>query len=260
MVAAWRNSSNLALIHPCNCYRVSILVETILNMEQIACGEDRYFLGVELGWGGLVLFVRRSVTLDDLRSVKFEIEIVTGLSGRPNVVNLKAVYEDEDYVHLVMELCAGGELFQQLEKHVKFLEFNARVLFRHFMQLVLYCHDKETSGYWRYNQAADVWSAGFILYIFLCGMTPFWGKIRSRIFDAVRAADLRFLSEHQDHIFTSMENEYCERQNLSSVDVGMEINILALDLSHNQGILLLHSLACWDHVICQGFDYSNALY
>ena len=53
---------------------------------------------------------------------------MTRLSRHDNVVDLKAVYEDENYVHLVMELCAGGELFQQLEKQGCF-SAEARVLF-----------------------------------------------------------------------------------------------------------------------------------
>ncbi|XP_061953330.1 calcium-dependent protein kinase 26-like [Populus nigra] len=272
MAVAKSNSSRESLKQPCNCYRVSSLTETILDTHQISNLKDRYVLGEQLGWGqfGVIrvctdklsrevlacksISKDRLVTLDDARSVKLEIEIMTRLSGHANVVDLKAVYEDEDYVHLVMELCAGGELFHQLEKHGRFSEAEARVLFRHLMQVVLYCHEngvvhrdlkpenillatKSSSSPIKladfglatyvkpgqslhgtvgspfyiapevlaggYNQAADVWSAGVILYILLSGMPPFWGKTKSRIFDAVRAADLRFPSDPWDHITES---------------------------------------------------------
>ncbi|KAL6998173.1 calcium,calmodulin-dependent protein kinase [Sarracenia purpurea var. burkii] len=45
---------------------------------------------------------------EDVQSIKLEIEIMTRLSGHPDIVDLKAVYEKEDYVHLVMEHCIGG--------------------------------------------------------------------------------------------------------------------------------------------------------
>ncbi|KAJ6761287.1 CALCIUM-DEPENDENT PROTEIN KINASE 34-LIKE [Salix purpurea] len=272
MAVAKSNSSRESLKQPCNCYRVSSLTETILDTHQISNLKDRYVLGEQLGWGqfGVIrvctdklsrevlacksISKDRLVTSDDARSVKLEIEIMTRLSGHANVVDLKAVYEDEDYVHLIMELCAGGELFHQLEKHGRFSEAEARDLFRHLMQVVLYCHEngvvhrdlkpenillatKSSSSPIKladfglatyvkpgqslhgtvgspfyiapevlaggYNQAADVWSAGVILYILLSGMPPFWGTTKSRIFDAVRAADLRFPSDPWDHIAES---------------------------------------------------------
>ncbi|KAL3524230.1 hypothetical protein ACH5RR_017064 [Cinchona calisaya] len=269
MAVAKSNSIIESPSFPFKCYRVESLTDTILDTQQTSNLKDRFVLGGELGWGqfGIIrecsdkltgeclacksISKDRLVTQEDVRSIKLEIEIMTRLSGHPNVVNLKAVYEDEDYVHLVMELCAGGELFKQLEKHGKFPEPEARVLFRHLMEVVMYCHDKGVvhrdlkpenillatkapsspikladfglATYIKqgqslhgtvgspfyiapevlmggYDQAADVWSAGVILYILLSGIPPFWGKTKSRIFDAIRAANLRFPSNPWDYI------------------------------------------------------------
>lgn len=144
---------------PCNCYKAKNLTQSIVDTDHISDLKDSFVLGQQLGWGqfGVIrvcsnkstgeVFACKSiakdrlVTSDDARSVKLEIEILTRLSGHPNVVDLKAVYEDEDYVHLVMELCAGGELFHRLERNGRFSEVEARILFRHLMRVVLYCHE-----------------------------------------------------------------------------------------------------------------------
>lgn len=143
----------------CNCYKVSGLSSPILDSPHIAYLGDRYLLREHLGWGqfGVIracsdlvtgedlacksIAKNRLVSVEDVRSVALEMEVMARLSGHPNVVDLKAVYEEEDFVHLVMELCAGGELFHRLEKHGRFPEREAAVLFRDLMEVVMYCHD-----------------------------------------------------------------------------------------------------------------------
>lgn len=159
MAVAKSNSNKESSFQLSNCFSVPSLHKTILGTNQASNLKDQYALGEQLGWGqfgiiracsdrqtGEVLACKsiakdRLVTQEDVRSIKLEFEIMTRLSGHPNVVDLKAVYEEEDCVHLVMELCAGGELFHQLEKYGRFSEDKARVLFRQLMQVVTYCHD-----------------------------------------------------------------------------------------------------------------------
>nr|GFA68628.1 serine/threonine-protein kinase PEPKR2-like [Tanacetum cinerariifolium] len=45
-----------------------------------------------------------------------EVEIMQHLFGHQGIVTLKAVYEDAQYIHLVMKLCSGGQLFDQMRK------------------------------------------------------------------------------------------------------------------------------------------------
>lgn len=160
MAVAKSNSYIGSSFHLRSCYGGATLKGSILDANEIGNLTDKYVLGEQLGWGqfgiirecidkfsGEILACKsiakdRLVTQEDVRSIKLEIEIMTRLSGHPNVVDLKAVYEEENYVHLVMELCAGGELFHRLEKHGRFSEPEARSFFRHLMQVVMFCHDK----------------------------------------------------------------------------------------------------------------------
>lgn len=45
-------------------------------------------------------------------SIKNEVQVLLALRGNLNIAALEAVYEDDDFVYLVIELCTGGKLLQ----------------------------------------------------------------------------------------------------------------------------------------------------
>ena len=57
---------------------------------------------------------RKLVSKADKEDIRREIQIMQHLSGQPNIVEFCGAYEDKGSVHVVMELCAGGELFDRI--------------------------------------------------------------------------------------------------------------------------------------------------
>ena len=62
------------------------------------------------------------------------------LSEHPNVVQIKGTYEDSVFVHLVMELCAGGELFDRILQKGHYSEREAAKLIKTIVGVVESCH------------------------------------------------------------------------------------------------------------------------
>lgn len=58
----------------------------------------------------------------------------------PNVIKLFEIYEDEDDVFLVQELCTGGELFDYIINREFLSEYQAAVIFNQILLSVMYCH------------------------------------------------------------------------------------------------------------------------
>ncbi|KAE8713145.1 Calcium-dependent protein kinase 1 [Hibiscus syriacus] len=83
---------------------------------------------------------RKLMTIDDVDDVKREIQIMHHLSGHPNVISIKGSYEDSMTVHVVMELCAGGELFDRIVKRGHYSERKAAELARIVISVVEACH------------------------------------------------------------------------------------------------------------------------
>ncbi|XP_031268303.1 calcium-dependent protein kinase 17-like [Pistacia vera] len=83
---------------------------------------------------------RKLVNKEDIEDVRREVQIMHHLTGQPNIVELKGAFEDKQSVHLVMELCAGGELFDRIIAKGHYTERAAASLLRTIVQILHTCH------------------------------------------------------------------------------------------------------------------------
>ncbi len=89
----------------------------------------------------------RKAKVSKIEVLKREIEILKEVN-HPHIIQLVDVYEDTKYLHLITELCTGGELFDRIIAKTKsreghFSEHDAAKLIRDILDAIAYCHDKQ---------------------------------------------------------------------------------------------------------------------
>ncbi|KAB2047772.1 hypothetical protein ES319_A13G069800v1 [Gossypium barbadense] len=83
---------------------------------------------------------RKLICKEDVEDVRREIQIMHHLVGHKNIVTIKGAYEDPLFVHIVMELCSGGELFDRIIQRGHYTERKAAELTKIIVGVVEACH------------------------------------------------------------------------------------------------------------------------
>ncbi|MCD7447038.1 Calcium-dependent protein kinase 13 [Datura stramonium] len=248
---------------------------TVLTDKKKENVEEKYIIDRELGrgeFGVTYLCIDRSNrdllacksiskrklrTAVDVEDVRREVAIMKHLPRDSSIVSLKEACEDDNAVHLVMELCEGGELFDRIVARGHYTERAAAAVTRTIMEVVQLCHKhgvihrdlkpenflyankKENSPlkaidfglsiffkpgekfseivgspYYmapevlkrNYGPEIDIWSAGVILYILLCGVPPFWAESEQGVAQAILRGAIDFKREPWPSISDSAKN------------------------------------------------------
>lgn len=109
-----------------------VAIKTLKRFGYTPPGMPRTRLG-EGGFASMGLPMWKQVTISDALLTNEIIvmrKIVEDVSPHPNVIHLYDVYEDSNGVHLILELCSGGELFDRIVAQARYSEAEAAAVVR----------------------------------------------------------------------------------------------------------------------------------
>lgn len=180
---------------------------------------------------------------DDDKTFLKEIEVLSQID-HPNIIKIFEYFMDDINYYVITELCAGGELYDQIYNIHNYNESDAATIMEQIFSVLSYLHEKGivhrdlkpenillesddvndlvikiidfgTSNYYdkkkkltlkvgtpyyiapevlrkEYNNKCDVWSAGVIMYVLLCGSPPFDGSDDTSIIEKVKEGKFSF--------------------------------------------------------------------
>ncbi|KAI7740263.1 hypothetical protein M8C21_000032, partial [Ambrosia artemisiifolia] len=134
---------------------------------------------------------RKLISKEDVEDVRREIQIMHHLAGHKNIVTIKGAYEDPLCVHIVMELCNGGELFDRIIQKGNYSERKAAELIK-IIVIAESLSEEEIAGLREMFTAMDTDNSGAITFDELkAGLRRFGSTLKdTEIRDLMDAADV----------------------------------------------------------------------
>jgi len=83
---------------------------------------------------------KKEQTDEELKLLQREIDIMRKLKHQ-NIIALFEVFDEKDFIYLVMELVTGGELFDQIVSRGTYSEADAATIIRQILEAVEYMHE-----------------------------------------------------------------------------------------------------------------------
>jgi calcium-dependent protein kinase len=83
--------------------------------------------------------IRIESIMSDLTLVESELDILKSVD-HPNIIKHYETYNDGTYLHIVTELCAGGELYKRIKKEERFSEREAATIMEKILTAISFLH------------------------------------------------------------------------------------------------------------------------
>jgi len=119
-------------------------IESVYDMDKKKLGEGSY--GSVCKAKHKALNVKRAIKtipkaqMKNIERFKQEIAIMK-MMDHPNIIKLFESFEDHRNIYLVLELCAGGELFDRIIESGHFTEAQAATLMQQIVRAIYYMHE-----------------------------------------------------------------------------------------------------------------------
>jgi calcium-dependent protein kinase len=86
--------------------------------------------------------ILKSSIVKDIKHLEEELFILSKIN-HPNIIRFHETYIDHRYIHIVMEACTGGELFDRIVKNNHFDEKYASDLMKQMLSSIKHMHDMD---------------------------------------------------------------------------------------------------------------------